>query len=116
MPDDHMRASGFAHHESSYFTGERAFFLFGGAVLGRDLDVRTFQTIGHTLQCREDRRDYHLAMIRVGDQRFQSKSRRDRLAHGLIHFPVSSDDRFTHENHYGMRRQSEATTALWFGV
>src|SRR5947208_1673296 len=54
MPDNHMRATGIVHHESSDFTRERAFAPLARAVLCRHFDVRSFQTIGDALQCSED--------------------------------------------------------------
>src|SRR5712692_594660 len=91
VSNDHVRASRIAQHESSDLAGKRTFLLFGGAVLCGDPDVRSFQTIRNALQSRKDGSDDNLAVVRVGDERLQSDRRGDRIAHGLEHFPVSSD-------------------------
>ncbi len=110
MADNHMRAAGVAQHESSHLAGKRTFLLLSGTVLGRDLDVRTFQTIGDAPQSRKDRRNHNLAVVRVSGQRLQSDRRGDRIGHGLEHFPVSGDDRFAHDrvknNHKDTKAQS----------
>src|SRR2546430_2111019 len=49
MSNNHMRATGFVDHESRDFAGVCAFAFFRRAILGRNFDVRSFQTIGDAL-------------------------------------------------------------------
>src|SRR5713226_952052 len=116
VSDDYVRASRIPQHESCDLAGKRAFLLFSRAVLGGNLDIRSFQTISDALQSRKHRSDDDITVVRVSDERLQSDRHGDRVTHGLEHFPVSGDYRFTHDNLNGGRRQSEAATALWFKI
>src|SRR2546429_77334 len=97
MPDDHMRAPGIAHHERCNFAGESAFAFLSRAILRRNFDIGSFETIRDALQGRKHWRDDYFAMVGISYQRLQSHGRGDRVTNGLVHFPVSSNDRFTHK-------------------
>ena len=86
--------------ESGYATasGMSAVFGFGGNILTRHLNVRAFQPVGDGLNRRKRWRNDDFAMISVGDHRFQRQSSIDRFANQLKHLPVSSNDRFSHNN------------------
>jgi len=97
MAQNDVRAAGVVDHERSDFAGKCAFSFFSRTVLRGNFDIRSFQAISQAFQRGKDRRDDNLTVVCVRDQRLQSQCRRHRVGDGLVHLPVSSDDRFAHE-------------------
>src|SRR5882672_5025373 len=96
MTNADMCCAGVTQHESGNLAGMRALLDFSGTVLPSDTDVGPFKPIGNSLERGEHRRNHDLAMVGIGDQRFECEGGVDRLTHGLIHLPVSSDNGFAH--------------------
>ena|SRR5436190_17185036 len=97
MADNHIACAHVAEHEGSHFTSLRTFLGHRGTILTGNFDVGALQTVRYALQRSEDRRDDDLTVVRIGNQRFERQGRRYGVAHRLVHLPISSDYRFTHD-------------------
>ena len=95
VADDYVTRARVAKHVGRDLARVRAVLRLGGTVLARDAYVRAFETVGHGLYRREDRRYHDLAVVRVRNQRLQLDRRPNRVGDQLVHLPVPRDNRLS---------------------
>ncbi len=97
MTDDNVFASDILKHCGGHLAGMRTFFNFGRTILRRHSDVGALEPISNDLERCEDWSDDYFAMISVGDKRLQRERCVHRFAKRLVHLPISSNYRFSHD-------------------